>query len=76
MNSIIQNIAIVVPVYNEQEIIKTVITDLKNKLSNTNYKIIILNDGSTDRTWEQLKIFTNDEKVLLINKKMKDTAKL
>ena len=69
MNSIIQNIAIVVPVYNEQEIIKTVITDLKNKLSNTNYKIIILNDGSTDRTWEQLKIFTNDEKVLLINKK-------
>ncbi len=68
MNISTKKIIVVVPVYNEQEIIENVIFDLKNYLSDTNYKIIILNDGSNDNTEEKLKIFENNEKILVINK--------
>ena len=55
MNISTKKIVVIVPVYNEQEIIQNVIFDLRNNLSDTNYKIIILNDGSNDKTEEKLK---------------------
>lgn len=64
-----KRIAIVIPVYNEQEIIQTVVEDIKNKLSNIDYKIILLNDGSTDNTEKKLEIYGNDKNILIINKK-------
>jgi glycosyltransferase involved in cell wall biosynthesis len=68
MNNENIKIAVVIPVYNEQEIIQTVIADVKKKLSKFNYMILILNDGSKDATEEKLKIFNSDEKILIINK--------
>tara|TARA_B100000575_G_C23140154_1_gene663287 strand:+ start:2441 stop:3139 length:699 start_codon:yes stop_codon:yes gene_type:complete len=64
----VKKIAIVIPVYNEEEIIHTVVEDIKDKLSNIDYKIIILNDGSTDNTEKKLKIYENDKNILIINK--------
>lgn len=49
-------ISVVVPVYNEDEIIAWTINDLKNELGKLNleYEIIAINDGSTDRSKEIL----------------------
>ena len=51
-----------------REIIHQVVEDIKDKLSNIDYKIIILNDGSTDNTEKKLKIYENDKNILIINK--------
>lgn len=50
-----KNIAIVLPAYNESKVISTVINDLhKNfKTSPYNYKIIVVDDGSTDSTFQK-----------------------
>ncbi|MBU2540086.1 glycosyltransferase [Patescibacteria group bacterium] len=51
-----KNISIVIPVYNEEGIINRVITTLcdfcKKNLRNYNWKIIIVDNNSTDRTME------------------------
>ena len=41
---------VVIPVFNEEQIIKNVIKKWLKKLENINFKIIIINDGSTDKT--------------------------
>ncbi|MBI2662483.1 glycosyltransferase family 2 protein [Candidatus Woesearchaeota archaeon] len=48
------NIIISIPAYNEEATIGQVIQDIKNtlKLTDYNYKILVLNDGSTDNTAE------------------------
>ncbi|WP_158655174.1 glycosyltransferase family 2 protein [Flavivirga eckloniae] len=52
---------VVIPVFNEEEIIKAVVEDwitLLNKLK-ISYKLKIFNDGSTDSTLEELKMLKN-----------------
>jgi len=44
---------IVIPVYNEQEIIEKIIKEILIKFKKLNYEILILNDGSTDNTLEK-----------------------
>lgn len=61
-------IVIVMPAYNEEEIIHSVIMDIKKKLINFNYSVLILNDGSTDNTLKKLENFKSDEKILIIDK--------
>ena len=48
---------LVIPVYNEDEIIKVVVKDWISVLSelNINYRINLYNDGSTDTTIDVLK---------------------
>ena len=41
---------IIIPVYNEEEIILKVISKALNFIKNTNSKILIINDGSKDNT--------------------------
>lgn len=51
-------VAIIVPAYNEQPVIATTLNNLKSKLktySSYRFKIIVINDGSTDKTLTQLK---------------------
>jgi len=50
-------ISVIVPVYNEDEIIERVITNLKRVMRNAKYRyeIVVVNDGSTDRSGEILK---------------------
>lgn len=46
---------VVVPAFNEEKTIRSVLKDLKNNLKNLQHEIIVVNDGSTDRT----KMFAN-----------------
>lgn len=62
--------SIVVPIFNEQDNIKVLINEIKNKLTqfNDEYEIIIVDDGSTDSTVKILEKEVNNKLVLLKNK--------
>ena len=50
--------SIVLPAYNEENSLETYIADIKSELKNKsiiNYEILVVNDGSTDKTLEILK---------------------
>jgi dolichol-phosphate mannosyltransferase len=50
--------SIVIPVYNEEDIIGALLEEIRNdmaQLGNT-YEIVVVDDGSADRTWEVLRI--------------------
>ncbi len=59
-------LSIIIPVYNEEEIISRVLGDLKNELGNLNleYEIIAVNDGSSDKSKE---ILEDIREIKLIN---------
>ena len=59
-----ESISILVPCYNEESIIETTIQGI-GQLNYTNYELILINDGSTDRTFEKMKQLLDLE---LINK--------
>jgi glycosyltransferase involved in cell wall biosynthesis len=62
------DLILVVPVFNEEKIIKTVIKRWLIELKKIKFKIIIINDGSTDNTKQIINsIVTN--KIILLNKK-------
>lgn len=48
-------ISVVIPAYNEAESIPRLYSELKEVLKNTNYEIIFIDDGSTDKTLENIK---------------------
>ncbi|HBT98696.1 MAG TPA: glycosyltransferase, partial [Sulfurihydrogenibium sp.] len=55
-------VSIVVPIYNEEENlpilyekIKTVMEELKKQWNDKDYEIILVNDGSSDKSWEIIK---------------------
>ena len=61
-------LALVIPVFNEEKVIKQVINKWLKVLKQINFKIIIVNDGSNDNTKKIIKsILTN--KIILLNKK-------
>lgn len=65
-------ISIIVPIYNEQEIINEFYRRLKavldNDLSGYGYEIIYINDGSKDNSLELLlKLRSNDQNIKIIN---------
>ena len=49
-------ISIIIPVYNEENSIKYVIERIPNHL---NYEIILVDDGSTDKSFEKVKVIKN-----------------
>ena len=63
-------VSIIVPCYNEENRIKPLLTELiqfsKNNLKN--YEIIVINDGSKDRTLDVLKEFSKDIKLISYDK--------
>lgn len=61
------NIILVIPAYNEEEnILKTYNTIVEyNKKNNTNYDVIVINDGSKDRT-EEILVENNIKHIKLI----------
>lgn len=60
-------ISVVIPVYNEEEIISNILRQVSIELKNSfkEYEIILVNDGSTDRTAEIIKA-QNDDRMLVI----------
>jgi dolichol-phosphate mannosyltransferase len=65
------DLAVVMPVYNEEECIVTVVGSWLSALAELGmrFQIIVLNDGSSDRTQEGLCSFRHDDRVAVINKK-------
>ena len=65
-NSNMQEVSIIVPVYNEINAIEETIKQLHLILNNQNilYELIVVNDGSTDGTTDKLKQINSDFKYL------------
>ena len=61
-------ISVIVPVFNQEKYIGRCLRSLMNQNLNENYEIIVINDGSTDKTRYGLKLF-EDEIILINNKK-------
>ena len=64
-----KKISVVIPVYNEEEILKTSYTKVKYILENIDrydYEIIFIDDGSTDRTLEILEEISAENKNIKI----------
>lgn len=47
-----KKISIVVPLFNEQDSLKELYSELKINISNYEYEIIFIDDGSTDNSWD------------------------
>jgi glycosyltransferase involved in cell wall biosynthesis len=61
-------ISYLIPAYNAQNTIEQVISSIINQSYKTDYEIIVLNDGSTDKTKEKvLKMKRSFKKIKLIN---------
>ena len=65
------DLAVVMPVYNEDECIVGVVESWRDALEelHINFRIIVLNDGSKDNTAQALETFADDERIEVINKK-------
>jgi dolichol-phosphate mannosyltransferase len=64
-------LALVMPVYNEEGCIVEVLRSWKDTLSRLGirYELIVLNDGSKDRTAEALASFAGDPTIVVVNKR-------
>ncbi len=65
-----RGISIVVPVYNEEESIVKVVSDIEKAMKSTSipFEILIVNDGSTDRTQESISsAFNGNKHVVLVS---------
>src|SRR3989344_8391258 len=61
-------LSIIVPVYNEEKTIATVIDKLLSlSIQSTIIEIVIVNDGSSDNTFSQLKKYKSLKKITIIN---------
>lgn len=60
------SLSIIIPVFNESTTVKKVLTDLLAFLGTKNWltEIIVVNDGSTDNTLQQLKNFNDQIKII------------
>ena len=61
-----KGLSIIVPVYNEEKYVKSVIYELRNMKVDFDYEIIIVNDGSTDNSSKILKSLLIDKHYYLI----------
>jgi len=68
--TMVHELALVMPVYNEQDCIQDVVKDWAAVLDGLgiDYVMIILNDGSTDGTFQQLATFAGNHRINLVNK--------
>lgn len=55
-------VAVIIPVYNEEEVVRDVIFDLRNKREND--IIIAINDGSSDNS---ISVLTQIENIYVLN---------
>ena len=61
-------VSVVIPVKNEEEYIVDVVqTVLESDYPSDKLEVIVVNDGSTDSTWERLQVFRYVPRVTLVN---------
>ena len=60
-------VSIIIPVYNVEQYIEKTLASVVNQ-SFDNIEIICVNDGSTDSSWEKIKVFASkDKRIALVN---------
>ena len=67
-----KELAVVIPVYNEEEAIKKVIDDWKKILPIKSFDLVIINDGSTDNTKSILLDYKKKIKNLVVINKINE----
>lgn len=67
-------ISFVIPVYNAENTLRKCVNSLLNQTYD-NYEIILVNDGSTDKSLKICEDFANNPKVFLINQKNSGVSK-
>lgn len=64
-------LSVVVPCYNEEQVLEELyrrVTKVCKELFNESYELILVNDGSGDKTWDGMtRIASDDERVVAIN---------
>lgn len=68
-NSTSEKLSIVVPVYNEEENVGLLVARLEGALHSVDYEIILVDDGSTDNTRQEIKKLNNPHVALIELKK-------
>src|SRR5690606_35025122 len=68
-NSTAEKISVVVPVYNEEENVGLLIDRIQNSLKEYDFEILLVDDGTTDRTRQVVKEINNPNVVLIELKK-------
>ena len=63
------SVSVIVPAWNEEKtILKTIFSILKLNYPTEKLKIFIVDDGSTDKTWNVVQRFANNKQVTLLQK--------
>lgn len=64
-------VSVVIPAYNEEKIIGKCIESLIHQTTSEPYEVIVVDNGSTDRTWEIAKKYKNKLNLVLIKESRK-----
>lgn len=64
-----ENLSVVVPVYNEEDNVSLLVERIEGALQGKNFEIILVDDGSTDATRQEVKKLNNPNVVLIELKK-------
>ena len=68
-------ISVVVPLMNEEDNVKYLIEEVDKALKNFDYELILVDDGSTDNTVEEIKKHMNDKtKLVILNRNYGQTS--
>jgi len=68
-NPVSEKLSVVVPVYNEEENVALLINRIESALVGKNFEIILVDDGSTDKTRQEIKKLNNSNVALIELKK-------
>lgn len=70
-------LSVVITIYNEEENIKPLLEATYSALSEINYEVILIEDGSTDKTVAEVKKYANDRtKLIIFNRNYGQTTAL
>lgn len=71
------HLSVVITIYNEEENIKPLLEATYTALSEIDYEVILIEDGSTDRTVEEVEKYANDRtKLIIFNRNFGQTTAL
>jgi len=70
MNGVNDQLSIIVPVYDEGNNLEALLPELLDKCKTNHWKIILVNDGSTDETREILARYSNENLLKVIHHKL------